>query len=224
MIGAPLTSRATQHLPYSANVRTTSRLRRAGGPRHPWVVDAEITVDLPVILDFIISDSDSGELYSVTEGTIDLRNGEPTLVRVTVDAPTGIDLTWTQREFRWSGPIEVVTRIVPAMIRAGQDPFGAEFPVGGFPSVTRPAPQRKLSREFLEDISREYLTLGPGYAKTLASAYQVSPRTVVSWIEKARQRGILTPTQPGRHGGQLQPHPTPARPAQTARQDALRQS
>jgi hypothetical protein len=163
-----------------------------------------VTLDLPVILDFVIHDRQTGSLLSITEATIDLIDGTPALVRVSVDAPGGIDLTWTQRAFRWSGPIEVVTRTVPAMIRAGRDPFLAEFPVRDLPAVTRPAPHRQLSAEFLEDVAREYLTLGPGYAGALASAYQVSPRTVVSWIEKARRRGILTPTQPGRYGGQLQ--------------------
>jgi transposase-like protein len=69
--------------------------------------------------------------------------------------------------------------------------------------VSRPCPQRRLSSEFLEDIAREYLTLGPGYSRTLSISYQVSPRTVVSWVEKARSRGILSPAQPGRHGGQM---------------------
>ena len=46
-----------------------------------------------------------------------------------------------------------------------------------------------------------------GYAATLAQAYQVSPRTVVSWVEKARARGILTATTPGVAGGTVPPRP-----------------
>lgn len=183
----------------------SSTLRRASGPRHPWTVEPGVVLDLPVTLDFVITFRASGELCSVTEATVDLRDGVPVLVRVTVDAPGGIDVPWVQREFRWSGPLEVVTRLVPAMIRSGQDPFTAQFPIRDLPAVTRPAPQRRLSRAFLEDIALQYLTLGPGYAQALAVEYQVTPRTVVSWVEKARRRGVLTPTRPGCHGGQLIP-------------------
>lgn len=192
-----------------AQLAMSSRLRRAGGPRHPWDAGGGVTVDLPVILDFVISHRVTGEVHSVTEATIDLRGGAPALVRMCVDCPGGIDTSWIQREFRWSGPLEVVTRVVPALIRAGRDPFTAAFPTTDLPEATHPAAQRRLSREFLEDIARQYLTLGPGYAKALAMTHQVSPRTVVSWVEKARQRGILSPTSPGRHGGRIQPSAPP---------------
>ena len=56
---------------------------------------------------------------------------------------------------------------------------------------------------FLEAIVARYLALGRGYAKAIAVERNVSPRTVVSWIEKARARGILTATTPGSFGGKL---------------------
>lgn len=183
----------------------TSHLRRASGPRNPWTAEPGVVVDLPVTLDFVIAEQATGVPVSVTRATVDLRGGQPVLVRLTVDTPGGIDIPWTQREFRWAGPVEVVTRMVPALIRAGRDPFAAEYPISDLPAVTRPAAARKLSAEFLEDIAREYLTLGPGYARKLAGQYQVSPRTVVSWVEKARRRGILSQTRPGSFGGHLSP-------------------
>lgn len=61
-----------------------------------------------------------------------------------------------------------------------------------------------LSDEFLTTIAREYLVRGRGYAASLAEEYFATPRTVVSWIEKARARGILSPPPTsGSTGGQL---------------------
>jgi hypothetical protein len=183
----------------------TSRLRPGDGPRHAWTPEPGVTVDLPVVLDFVIAPVDGGPAYSVTEATVDLCDGEPALVRLVATCPAGMDLVWTQRMFRWAGPVEVVTRMVPALIRAGLDPYTAEFPVDDLPAATRRAPQRRLSDEFLEDVASEYLTHGRGYARAMAAHYQVSQRTVVSWIEKARERGILTATEPGRFGGHVRP-------------------
>ena len=38
-----------------------------------------------------------------------------------------------------------------------------------------------------------------------AEQYQVAPRTVVSWVQKARRRGLLTPARPGVAGGEVRP-------------------
>jgi len=40
----------------------------------------------------------------------------------------------------------------------------------------------------------------------------VSQRTVVSWVEKARRRGILTRVRPGSYGGEIVPR-TKRRPS-----------
>ena len=68
--------------------------------------------------------------------------------------------------------------------------------------MKRTTPTR-LTDAFLEVIAVRYLRLGRGYAKAIAAERNVSPRTVVSWIEKARERGILTGTSPGSMGGSL---------------------
>jgi hypothetical protein len=39
----------------------------------------------------------------------------------------------------------------------------------------------------------------------MAAERHVSPRTVVSWIEKARRRGILTRVPQGGYGGEIIP-------------------
>lgn len=125
--------------PHGAPVTMTSRLRRAPGARHPWSPEPGIVVDLPVVLDFVITHRDTGEPYGVTEAMVDLRGGEPALVSLTVTCPDGVDVVWTQRRFRWSGPLEVVTRTVPDVIRAGRDPFDVDYPVADLPAATRRA-------------------------------------------------------------------------------------
>jgi transposase-like protein len=61
----------------------------------------------------------------------------------------------------------------------------------------------RLTDEFLEGIVKAYLESGRGYAKKIAVIRGVSERTVVSWIQKARERGILSKTRPGSRGGEL---------------------
>lgn len=109
---------------------------------------------------------------------------------MTFQAPTGLDPTALQRDFRWASPLEVVTGLMPALLDAGIDPFDKDLPLTGFPAVAtrQRARQRILSDQFLTTIAREYTLRGRGYAASLAEEYVVSPRTVVSWIEKARTR------------------------------------
>ena len=54
-----------------------------------------------------------------------------------------------------------------------------------------------------EQVARDYLAIGRGYATAMSIEHGVSPRTVVSWVEKARQRGILTPVPKGGFGGRV---------------------
>lgn len=163
---------------------------------------------MPVVFDLAMVDVDSGEDVFRFEATVDLVDGSPALVRFVATAADGLDTVRLQREFRWATPVDVVTRLVPAIIAAGGDPFDHEFPVEGFPEVIDasigPA-NRQLSDEFLEGIAREYLSIGRGYATSMAIARGVSRRTVVSWVERARQRGILTRVAPGSHGGEIVP-------------------
>ena len=182
----------------------SSRVTRAPGPRHPWSV-ADVVVDLPVIVDWVSADAAGCEDIRI-EATIDLVDAAPQIVEMIFQSPTWLDPTALQRDFRWASPLEVVTGLMPELLAAGLDPFDVDLPLTGFPAVatrTR-ARQRTLSDEFLTTIAREYTVRGRGYAASLAKEYVVSPRTVVSLIEKARTRGLLTrPATPGAIGGRI---------------------
>ncbi|NTY61818.1 helix-turn-helix domain-containing protein [Mycolicibacterium sphagni] len=183
----------------------SSRITRADGPRHPWLTD-EVTVDLPVIVDWVKMDLATGEEHARVEARIDLVEGKPQIVEMSLISRAGLDLVELQRDFRWASPLAVVTGILPRVIAAGSDPYSIDLPVTGFPAVAVQPLRRRgiLSDEFLTTIAREYLARGRGYAASLAHEYFVSPRTVVSWVEKARARGILSaPPARGAAGGQL---------------------
>ena len=140
------------------------------------------------------------------EARVDLAADKPEIVEMSFVAPAGLDLPGLQRDFRWASPLTAVTGILPRLIAAGKDPFAAELPFHGFPAVAIQPVRRHgaLSDEFLTAIAREYLARGRGYAASLAHEYFVTPRTVVSWVEKARARGILSaPPGSGSVGGHL---------------------
>ncbi len=163
---------------------------------------------MPVVFDLVLHDRSTGTDVFRFDATVDLVDGAPMLVRFVAESAGGLEIARLQREFRWATPVDVVTRLVPAIIVAGGDPFDHDYLVEGFPEVIDAAigpPNRALSDEFLEGIAREYLALGRGYAETIALARGVLRRTAVSWIEKDRERGILTAVTPGGHGGEIVP-------------------
>ncbi len=185
----------------------TSRIQPAPGRKRPWRIDDERTFPLPVIVDHRGVDPETGELQWHFAATIDLVDDEPAIVRFEAVSPRGLDVVRVQREFRWASPLEIVTRTVPILLARGIDPFAYELPVTGFPEAAdlgQPV-NAQLTDEFLESMAREYLTIGRGYAQRIARERQVSPRTVVSWIEKARRRGILTRVPQGGFGGEIVP-------------------
>lgn len=187
-------------------VGVSSRLRPAPGPRHTWITGEGVQVPLPVTLDIVLT-SLAGEVEWWAEGTVDLVGSQPGLLAVHVECARGLDPVHMQVDFRWGTPLEVVTRIVPRIISDGRDPFTEPYPYRGFPGVSREGDTegRRLTDDFLEDIAKEYLQLGRGYSQTLARRHNVSQRTVISWVQKARSRGILSPTRKGRAGGRLVP-------------------
>ena len=189
----------------SRQPRISSRITRAQGTRHPWTTD-EATVDLPVIVDWVQADPSTGEEEVRIEARVDLVGNTPEIVEMTLAAPAGLDVAALQCDFRWASPLDVVTGILPELIAAGSDPFAVDLPLTGFPAVAAQPVRRRgtLSDEFLTTIAREYLARGRGYAASLAEEYVVAPRTVVSWVEKARARGLLS-ASPGRGaaGGRL---------------------
>ncbi|MFM9034274.1 MAG: hypothetical protein ACKOQ4_08300 [Mycobacterium sp.] len=165
-----------------------------------------MTVELPVIVDWIDVDPATGEAAVRIEALVDVVGEKPEIVKMSFDAHRGLDLAALQRDFRWASPLTAVTGILPRLIEAGVDPFDFDLPVTGFPGVAIQPLRRggTLSDEFLTTIAREYLARGRGYASALADEYFVTPRTVVSWVEKARARGILSaPPSSGSPGGHL---------------------
>jgi hypothetical protein len=183
----------------------SSRFIRAEGPHHPWTI-GEVTIDLPVIVDWVHVDPDTGEETVRIEARVDLIGDKPEIVRMSFSASAGLDLAMLQRDFRWASPLTAVTGILPRIIALGSDPFAFDLPVSGFPAVAIQPLRRRgiLTDEFLTTIAREYLARGRGYAASLANEYFVTPRTVVSWVEKARARSILSaPPSSGATGGRL---------------------
>lgn len=172
-----------------------------------WRIADGVSFALPVIVDHMSIDPETGQLDWLVEATIDLTDGEPALVLMSARAPGGMDPFRMQREFRWASPLDVVRVGIPELLERGIDPFDFDLPLTGFPHAAhlkRPS-NAQLSDGFLEDIAREYLALGRGYTRAIAAERQVSERTVVSWVEKARRRGILTRVPAGSFGGQIVP-------------------
>ena len=158
----------------------SSRLRRKRRTS-TWRPADGIEVPMPVVFDLALVDTLTGADVFRFDATVDLVDGSPALVRFEASAATGLDLARLQREFRWATPVDVVTRLVPAIVAAGGDPFDHDYPVDGFPEVIDahigPA-NRALSDEFLEGVAREYLALGRGYADAIALTCVVCGRTM----------------------------------------------
>ena len=172
-----------------------------------WHIDDERAFPLPVIVDHLFVDPESGRIGWRFDVTIDLVDGTPAITHVDIHVPGGLDPAFMQREFRWASPLEVITRTVPVLLSRGEDPFAFDLPVTGFPEAADLGhrPNSPLTDAFLESIAREYLARGRGYAAAIAAERHVSPRTVVSWVEKARRRGILTGVPQGGFGGRIVP-------------------
>ncbi|MFM1965968.1 MAG: hypothetical protein RL134_1693 [Actinomycetota bacterium] len=183
----------------------SSRLRRAAGRRRTWKAGNGTLVELPLIVDYVVT-GESGRPDMQIEATVDLVAGRPMLTHMSLVRAQGLDVQALQREFRWQTPLDIVERMVPRLLAEGIDPFSIDLPVTGFPEAASGSRKGRgqLSDAFLRDIAEEYLRLGRGYARRIALERNVSPRTVVSWVVKARERGILGPApKPGAYGGDL---------------------
>jgi hypothetical protein len=194
-------------MPQGDRLGLTSRIRPGKGRKQVWRIDEARTFPLPVIVDHMSTDPETGAIEWHIEAIVDLIDDELVVTDMHVRAPRGMDLVRLQREFLWATPVNIVGRGVPNLLEKGIDPFDYELPMTGFPQAAdlgQPVNER-LSEEFLEDIAREYLGRGRGYAKAMAAERHVSPRTVVSWVEKARRRGILTFVPQGGYGGEIIP-------------------
>lgn len=185
----------------------SSHLRRAPGARRSWKAANGQTVNLPVVLDLVQVEEGSGERVWSVEARVDLLAGQPRLTGVRITGKHGLDPVRLQRFFRWATPLDVVQRTVPALLAKGLDPFEHEYAIDGYPDAADIGrkPTNRLSDEFLEEVARQYLAIGRGYAGQIARQRGVSERTIVNWVEKARKRGILSRVRPGQHGGHIVP-------------------
>jgi hypothetical protein len=185
----------------------TSRIRPASGPKSQWQIDDETSFPLPVVVVEECVDQDTGQVGWQVQATVDLVDGHPVLTRVDVTCGRGIDVVRARRAFAWSRPLDLVTRTVPRLLKEGIDPFTVDPPVDeSVMSAAGPGPiNARLSEDFLEGVAREYLQHGRGYSKAMAVEHNVSQRTVVNWVQKARWRGILTRVPGGSYGGHIIP-------------------
>ena len=185
----------------------SSRVRLAEGSRNKWVARNGQTVDLPLIVDLVEIHPDSGECTFFTEVRIELVSGQPQLVDTHLIGMPCLDPVRLQRFFRWATPLDIVRRTVPSLLKRGIDPYSHEYATDGYPDAANidQKPNNTLSVGFLEEVTQQYLSIGRGYAREIAKQRGVSERTVVSWIQKARKRGILSPVKPGQYGGELIP-------------------
>jgi hypothetical protein len=186
-------------------IGVSSRVRQVDGANHRWLAGNGQLIILPVIIDYVSVTSQGLEELRV-EATIDVVNGSLQLIRMDLQAPDGMDTTALQREFRWRTPLDIVERLIPRLMDEGTNPYTVNLPVTRFPEAASGHTRQRgeLSDDFLRAIAEEYLRLGRGYAKRIALERNVSPRTVVSWVVKARERGILSAAPgPGAAGGEI---------------------
>ena len=178
----------------------SSRIRRGDGPKSEWVAPNKQAVPLPLIIDNVNIDPQSGVRVWCIEARVDLVGDSPELIEIHITGDPCLDPVRLQRFFRWATPIEIARVTVPSLLEQGIDPFQHEYATDGYPdaaNVNR-KPTTRLSDAFLQEIARQYVEVGHGYARAIAEQRGVSRRTVISWVEKARKRGFLGPTKPGR--------------------------
>ena len=189
------------------DLHRTSRLHRVGDRRHYWQAPNGTEVELPAMLDLIWREHDNGpELFRV-EAVVSLVFNAPHVTSVSFVAREGLDLSALQHSFNWQTPLDIVCQLIPKLIKAGIDPFEYSYPVDGYaedkPLETKQ--KQKLTDAFLETIAEEYLRYGRGYPEKMSQVRGVPKRTIISWVEKARQRGILTYVSRGQVGGRIVP-------------------
>lgn len=183
----------------------SSRIRRGRGRRGRWTAPNGQVVELPVEVDILEIDPADRSLAWEVVATVGLHAGEPRLERLVIHGCDGLDPVHLQNSFRWATPVDVVRRTLPILLARGIDPETFELPMDGFPraATLKDGEPSRLSDEFLAGIARRYLEIGRGYAKTIAFERGVSARTATSWIEKARERGILSRVRRGSRGGRI---------------------
>lgn len=178
----------------------SSRVKLGAGKKSTWTAPNGQKIRLPLIVDQINIDPKSGNQTWCIEAQVDLIDGIPCLTEVHLRGQPNLDPILLQRFFRWATPLEVVRVLIPNLLERGINPLQYEFPTDGYPdsaTIDR-KPNNRLTDDFLKEVARQYMEVGHGYARTIAEQRGVSSRTVVSWVEKARKRGFIARTTPGR--------------------------
>jgi hypothetical protein len=158
-----------------------------GGRRRTWTAPNGHTLVLPITITLWEPHPVTLEpLWTVT-ARVDLVDRRPQTTEVVVSTPDGLDAAWLQRDLRWATPADIVREWAPQQLAVGLDPMTLEPPTDMWAAGER----QDLTDDFLTQIATEYLELGRGYTSALAVKYGATPRTVRSWVEKARERGLL---------------------------------
>lgn len=156
---------------------------------------------------------ETGEPLLEVEGTVDERDGGPVLLHARFDSPNGWDLPDFQRWWSWSGLVQLGLELCRTEgTRAELEEF-----------LAKQGRRQALTDGFLATIAARYIELGRGYAPQLAREHYKSPRTIISWVVLARERGLLTsPEGRGAVGGQLTPEGRRALRGEASRQASRR--
>ena len=165
-----------------------STVERADGRRRAWTAPNGAAVVLPVEVRYWETDDLTGEITGSLTARVELVDGCPQLVKIAFEAPEGTIEPRLQGDFRWSSPREIVEIWMADVIAAGSDPLTEPVPI----QFWAPPGRQDLTSGFLEEIAEQYHELGYGYANILARKYATTPRTVRSWVDRAKKIGIIT--------------------------------
>ena len=174
-----------------------SSIERAEGRKRVWTAPNGTTVVLPLRILAWEDHPITGERSWTVNAVVDLLGGKPLLTSLEIHADDGLQEERLQNEFRWSTAREIVTHWIPEQLELGNDPLAMEPPT----KWSLVEGRYNLTDEFLDQVAQEYQRHGRGYAKAMASDYATTERTIRSWVQKARERGILgSSLGPGKHG------------------------
>lgn len=171
----------------------SSRARKITPQTGTWRAGNGIEVPMPISIDILENDG-MGRLLWQVDVLVDVdAHGELQLTHAQFQAESGLDLRKLQLHFRWQTPIDIVQNLIPRLMAQGSDFEAAELPLDDFPDAVRAGKRiyNDLTDEFLAQVVWHKRTMGKGYAKNLAEARGVPVRTVISWMEKAKKRGLL---------------------------------
>lgn len=116
----------------------SSRMTRAPGKRHPWITNG-LSVDLPVIVDWVNVDPGTGAELVRIEATIDLVDGTPAIISMSLVSSVGLDLVTLQRDFPLGFTAGSGNRTRPTVDRRGGGPLRGGFSGRGLSSQCHPA-------------------------------------------------------------------------------------